>query len=145
MGLFLGGEAASGRGSGGGASFPQSVPRHPTSACGALGRVAKRTRVAQGWQGLTGLIQLAERPPLLRNSGPAGAELRAAALCASSLCIWIQSLPLWHAPTPGTCGSHPPLRREDDLGLIGKVEKLCGCLSPINAKGGSRKGVWKGV
>lgn len=43
MGLFPGGEAAPGRGSGGRASFPQSIPRHPVRACVAPGLEAERT------------------------------------------------------------------------------------------------------
>lgn len=106
---FRGGEDALGRGSGGGASFPQPVPRHPTSACGGQGRVAERTRVARGWQGLAGLIQLAGSLPPPCDSRPAGAQPRAAALCVQNPCIWIQSLPLGHPhPTSGTCGSPPP-------------------------------------
>lgn len=74
-GLFLGGEAAQGRDSGGGASFLQSVPQHPASACGTLGGWRSGARVPGGWQGLAGLIQLAGPPPSRHNSGPAGAEL----------------------------------------------------------------------
>lgn len=113
IGLFPGGEAASGRCSGGGASFLQSVPRYPMSACGGQGRVAERTPVARGWQGQADLIQLARRPPLPCNSGPSGLRLPAAALCAQSPCIWIRSLPLGSPnPASGTCGllrlSPPP-------------------------------------
>lgn len=93
MGLFPGGEAAWGSGSGGSASLPQSVPWHPTSACGGWGGW-QSGHGWRGWQGLAGLIQLAGSPPPARNSGPAGAQLRAAALRAQSPCIWIPSLRL---------------------------------------------------
>lgn len=129
MRLFPGGEDALGRGSGGGASFPQSVPRHPTSACGGQGRVVERTRVASGWQGLAGLIQLAGSLAPWCDSGPAGARFRAAALCVRNPYIWIQFLPLRH---PHLNFWHlrllPPAPTLPALGLPRKVGKLCGCL-----------------
>lgn len=108
------GEAAPGRGSGGGAFFHQSIPRHPMSACGAWGRVAEGTLVACGWQGLASLIQLAGPPPSLHNSGPAGAELWAAALCAPSPCIWIQFLALPRPPllAPAALSAPPTSERK---------------------------------
>lgn len=145
MRLFLEGEAASGRGSGGSASFPPSVPRHPTSACGARGPVAKRPRVAHGWRGLTGLIQLAGRPQPLRNSSPAGAELGSCSLCDDPM--HMDTVPrLWHAPHfwhLRLCSPPPPERRRPwslwkSWGTVAAGEhNQCG--------GGSRKGVWKGV
>lgn len=80
------------------ASFPQSVPRHQE-------RLRRPGRWQsghgwRGWQGLASLIQLAGSLPPPHNSGPAGAQLQAAALCAQSPCIWIQPLPLGHPHSP---------------------------------------------
>lgn len=111
MGLFPGGEAASGRGSGGSTAFPQSVPRHP-SACGVQGLVAEQTRVTRGWQGLAGLIQLAGPPLPPRNSGPTGAQLQAAVLCAGNPYIWIQTLPFRDPHPSSHLGLIPRSRRQ---------------------------------
>lgn len=108
MGLFPGGEAASGRGSGGGASFPQFVPRHPGNACGCQERVAKRTRVAGRWQALADLIQLAARPPPSSDSGPAGARTPGScSLCAVPMHMDM-TLPGRPPPPAGTWGSPRP-------------------------------------
>lgn len=150
MGLLgEGEEAAPGRGSGGSASFPQSIPQHPMSACGTWGLVAEGTRVACGWQGLASLIQLAGPPPSLRSSGPAGAELRAAVLCALSPCIWIQCLtlrhpPLWHLRL---CPPHP-LREKATLASpkkLGNCVAACAPVWPAECKGREQEGPWEGV
>lgn len=128
MGLFPGGEGALGRGSGGAASFPQSVPRHPTSACGDQGRVAERTRVARGWQGLASLIQLAGSLPPRCDSGPAGLSL-GQLLFVRNPYIWIRTLPLRHPPLPQLLAPAAPSSPTiPALGLPRKFGKLCGCL-----------------
>lgn len=128
MGLFPGGEGALGRGSGGAASFPQSVPRHPTSACGDQGRVAERTRVARGWQGLASLIQLAGSLPPRCDSGPAGLSL-GQLLFVRNPYIWIRTLPLrhpypnfWHLRLPPPPPSLPSASPEN----LGDCAAACG-------------------
>lgn len=119
------------------------------SACGTWGLVAEGTRVVCGWQGLASLIQLAEPPPSLHSSGPAGAELRAAALCAEPM--HMDTVPHPSAPpTSGTCGSirPTPLREKATLASpkkLGNCVAACAPVWPAECEGREQEGPWEGV
>lgn len=113
--------------------------------------MAERTRVARGWQGLAGLIQLAGPLPPRSNSGPAGLSLGQLLFVRGTHTYGYSPSPLaTPTPTPGTCGSPAPSLPA--FGLPRKVGKLCGCLwahggrQSAHPKGGrwflSEPGIW---
>lgn len=146
MRLFLEGEAASGRGSGGSASFPPSFPSAPNKRLGRPGPMAKRSRVAHGWQGLTGLIQLAGRPQPRRNSAPAGLSLGSCSLCDDPMHMDTVP-PLWHAPHfwhLRLC-SPPPQERRRPWSPWTSWETVWLLGSPVSVEEGAGRACGKGA
>lgn len=110
-GIISGGRGCLGQGLRRQYRLPSISPSAP-SACGVQGLVAEQTRVTRGWQGLAGLIQLAGPPLPPRNSGPTGAQLQAAVLCAGNPYIWIQTLPFRDPHPSSHLGLIPRSRRQ---------------------------------
>lgn len=110
-------------------SIPPSAPNERLRRPGPGGRTeAGGARVAgPGWPNSISWAATAASSKLAAR----GAQLRAAALCAWSPCIWIQSLPLRRRPPSGTCGSGPPIPEKATLASPKSWESVWLLVSPM--------------